>query len=71
MKRTMMIGVGVLALMAGSAHAAGCSYSKQAKMASAADTIEPATVEVQQSELLALLKQKEDALEKSMPVVHN
>jgi len=72
MKRTMMIGAGVLALMAGSAHAGGCSYSKQVTMAAAEPAAEPVVIdEARDTSLLAMLKERDLALEKELPAVHN
>jgi len=71
MKRTMMIGAGVLALMAGSAHAGGCSYSKQVTMAAAEKEAMPIVAEQQDASLLAMLKEQDLALEKELPAVHN
>jgi len=74
MKRMLILTAGALSLMAGTAQAGGCDYAKhQAKMAAADElVVEPAISEVQnEANLLALLKQKEDALVKDVPIIHN
>ena len=74
MKRFIVLAAGSLALLAGNAYAEGCSYGQKAAMASAHDAVEePIAEQSRSAELLARLKEEEEALERSLvvPNVHN
>lgn len=73
MKKVIVFAAGSLALLAGNAFAAGCTYGQKAAMASARDAAEePVAEESRSAELLAKLKQEEEALERSFAApIHN